>query len=63
VVSPSGYYGAYQFLPSTWDTTAMHAGRADLVGVLPSHAGEYDQDEMAWALYQWQGKSPWGGRC
>jgi hypothetical protein len=63
VVSPSGYYGAYQFLPSTWDTTAMHAGRADLVGVLPSHAGEYDQDEMAWTLYQWQGKSPWGGRC
>ncbi|MDQ1384244.1 MAG: resuscitation-promoting factor RpfB [Actinomycetota bacterium] len=63
VVSPSGYYGAYQFLPSTWDTTAMHAGRSDLVGVLPSHAGEYDQDEMAWVLYQWQGKSPWGGRC
>jgi peptidoglycan hydrolase CwlO-like protein len=63
VVSPSGYYGAYQFLPSTWDSTAVHAGRLDLVGVLPSHAGEYDQDEMAWALYQWQGKSPWGGRC
>jgi peptidoglycan hydrolase CwlO-like protein len=63
VVSSSGYYGAYQFLPSTWDSTAVHAGRLDLVGVLPSHAGEYDQDEMAWTLFQWQGKSPWGGRC
>jgi peptidoglycan hydrolase CwlO-like protein len=63
VVSPSGYYGAYQFLPSTWDTTAVHAGRFDLVGVLPSRASQFDQDEVAWALYQWQGKSPWGGRC
>jgi septal ring factor EnvC (AmiA/AmiB activator) len=63
VVSPDGYYGAYQFLPSTWDITASHAGRMDLVGVLPSHASVYDQDEMAWTLYQWQGKGPWGGRC
>jgi peptidoglycan hydrolase CwlO-like protein len=63
VVSPAGYYGAYQFLPSTWDTTAVHSGRLDLVGVLPSRASQFDQDETAWALYQWQGKSPWGGRC
>jgi septal ring factor EnvC (AmiA/AmiB activator) len=64
VVSPDGtYYGAYQFLPSTWNATAAHAGRMDLVGVLPSHASAYDQDEMAWVLYQWQGKGPWGGRC
>ena len=63
VVSPSGYYGAYQFLPSTWDATAVHAGRRDLVGVLPSLASPFDQDETAWALYQWQGPGPWGGRC
>jgi peptidoglycan hydrolase CwlO-like protein len=64
VVSADGlYYGAYQFLPSTWDVTANHAGRGDLVGVLPNRASEYDQDEMAWTLYQWQGKGPWGGRC
>jgi peptidoglycan hydrolase CwlO-like protein len=62
-VSPAGYYGAYQFLPSTWDVTAIRAGRNDLVGVLPSHASEYDQDELAWTLYLWQGKTPWGGRC
>ena len=63
VVSPSGYYGAYQFAPSTWDTTAVHAGRDNLIGVLPSRASPYDQDEMAWTLYQWQGNGPWGGRC
>jgi peptidoglycan hydrolase CwlO-like protein len=62
-ISPSGYYGAYQFLPSTWDSTAVHAGRLDLVGELPSRASPYDQDETAWALYQWQGAGPWGGRC
>ena len=63
VVSSAGYYGAYQFPPTTWNATASHAGRLDLVGVLPSHASPYDQDEMAWALYQWQGDGPWGGRC
>ena len=63
VVSSAGYYGAYQFAPSTWDTTAVHAGRDNLIGVLPSRASPYDQDEMAWTLYQWQGNSPWGGRC
>ena len=63
VISADGYYGAYQFLPSTWDAIASHAGRLDLVGVLPNRASEYDQDEMAWALLQWQGKAPWGGRC
>lgn len=64
IVSASGlYHGAYQFLPSTWDATAAHAGRLDLVGVLPSRASAFDQDEMAWQLYQWQGTAPWGGRC
>ena len=64
VVNPSGpYYGAYQFLASTWNITARHAGRVDLVGVVPSSASPYDQDEMAWSLYQWQGSGPWGGSC
>ena len=64
VVSADGrYHGAYQFLPSTWDATAAHAGRRDLVGVLPSRASVADQDDVAWALYQWQGKGPWGGLC
>jgi peptidoglycan hydrolase CwlO-like protein len=63
IVSSSGYYGAYQFLPSTWDSTVVHEGRLDLVGILPSRASQFDQDETAWTLYQWQGKGPWGGRC
>jgi hypothetical protein len=62
VVNPSGpYYGAYEFLASTWNITARHAGRVDLVGVVPSTAPPFDQDEMAWSLYQWQGSGPWGG--
>jgi Transglycosylase-like domain len=64
VINPAGpWYGAYQFLASTWNITARHAGRLDLVGVLPSNASASDQDDMAWTLYQWQGSGPWGGSC
>ena len=52
-------YGAYQFLLSTWNLAANHAGRGDLVGLDPRRASAYDQDEMAWTTYQWQGKRPW----
>ena len=52
-------YGAYQFLKPTWNLTANHAGRGDLVGLDPRQASEYDQDDMAWTLYQWQGKRNW----
>jgi hypothetical protein len=52
-------YGAYQFLQSTWNLTANHAGRGNLVGLDPRRASAFDQDEMAWVLYQWQGKRPW----
>jgi hypothetical protein len=63
-VNPAGpYLGAYQFLQSTWNLTATHAGRTDLVGVPANTATPYDQDEIAWALYQWQGMGPWGGHC
>jgi hypothetical protein len=57
----NGYYGAYQFLPSTWNATAKRAGRPDLVGVLPSNASPADQDAMALALYQTNGRQPWAG--
>ncbi|HEX5616698.1 MAG TPA: transglycosylase family protein [Acidimicrobiia bacterium] len=63
-VSASGTYrGAYQFSRSTWDSTARHAGRLDLVGVDPAAASPADQDELALHLYEWQGASPWLGRC
>jgi Transglycosylase-like domain len=64
VVNPRGpWYGAYQFLASTWNVAARHAGRIDLVGVIPSQAAPSDQDDVAWSLYQWQGAGPWGGGC
>ena len=63
-MSASGaYMGAYQFLQSSWDSTAAHAGRGDLIGVPPNLASPADQDAMALALYQWQGSRPWGGAC
>jgi hypothetical protein len=63
-VNPAGpYLGAYQFLQSTWNSGANHGGRTDLIGVPPNTASQYDQDDVAWIVYQWQGKGPWGGRC
>ena len=63
-VNPSGTYrGAYQFSRSTWDNTARHAGRPDLVGVDPAAASVADQDFLALDLYQWRGAAPWLGRC
>lgn len=62
VDSPDGlYHGAYQFLQSTWDETANHIGRTDLVGVDPHTTNAATQDDMAWALFQWRGSSPWAG--
>jgi prefoldin subunit 5 len=57
------YMGAYQFLQSTWNSTANGAGRPELIGVPPHTATQYDQDDMAWALYQRSGSGPWGGNC
>jgi hypothetical protein len=63
-VNPAGpYLGAYQFHQSTWNGGANHAGRLELVGVPPNTASEYDQDDVAWAIYQWRGKAPWGDAC
>jgi hypothetical protein len=63
-VDPSGTYrGAYQFSRSTWNNTALRAGRLDLVGVDPAIASVADQDLLALDLYQWQGAGPWLGRC
>jgi peptidoglycan hydrolase CwlO-like protein len=62
--NPAGpYLGAYQFLQATWNSAANHAGRTELINVPPSTASQYDQDDMAWSLYVWQGSRPWGGLC
>lgn len=57
------FRGAFQFMRSTWDSTAAMAGRPDLIGVDPAEASVGDQDTLAWALYQASGNGPWGGRC
>ena len=57
----SGASGAYQFLPSTWNSIAASSGRPDLVGIDPASASAPDQDAMAAALYAQQGGSPWAG--
>jgi hypothetical protein len=63
-VNPAGpYLGAYQFLQSTWNSGANHAGRLELVGVPPNTASEYDQDDIAWVVYKWRGNGPWGDGC
>jgi hypothetical protein len=62
-VNLGGYYGAYQFSQPTWDVTANHAGSPRLIGVRPDQASPWDQDQLAWVLYQWQGNAPWSGLC
>ena len=57
------YRGAYQFHQQTWNSTAAHAGRSDLVGRDPASVAPGDQDAMAAHLYGWQGSAPWGGAC
>ena len=62
-VNRHGYYGAYQFDPRTWNHTAAHAGRQDLVGIRPDRASPADQDAMAEALLGWLGRTPWHNAC
>ena len=42
----NGFYGAYQFMPATWNSIARLTGRTDLVGVSPHLAAPADQDAM-----------------
>ena len=63
-MSPGGTYrGAYQFDQVTWNGTARHLHRYDLVGMRPDLAAPAVQDLLAYTLYRWQGAGHWHGRC
>lgn len=60
-VNANGHYGKWQFSISTWDATAVAAGRLDLVGVRPDMALPADQDAMAAVLWaSGAGCANWG---
>jgi len=59
----SGAGGAYQFMQSTWNITAAHFGRPDLIGLRPNYATPHDQDMLAVHLLLWYGRSPWAYYC
>ena len=63
-VSPNGLYrGGFQFAHGTWNEAAMLAGLPGLVGELPNLATKADQDTLAIALYNADGKQPWLDGC
>lgn len=61
----NGYYGAFQFLHSTWAGAITRAGYPLLAGVPPVDPviGPYYQDAGAVQLASERGAQPWGGRC
>jgi hypothetical protein len=63
-VSPDGQYmGGFQFSQSTWNEAALLAGLPGLVGVPPNQAPPADQNALAIALYNADGKQPWLDGC
>jgi hypothetical protein len=63
-VSPNGdYMGGFQFSQATWNEAAQMAGMPQLVNVPPNQATPAQQDDLAIALYNADGKQPWNDRC
>lgn len=52
----NGFFGAVQWLRSTWDAAAARAGRHDLVGVAPDAVAPSDQDEIT--RFWWNHSDP-----
>ena len=55
----NGFYGAYQFHPTSWDYAVGAIGLNEWVGVLPHLAPPEVQDAAALSLYHLQGKGAW----
>jgi hypothetical protein len=63
-VSPGGtYMGGFQFSQSTWNQAASLAGMPQLINVPPNEATPAQQDDLAIALYNADGKQPWNDSC
>jgi len=50
-VNPAGYYGLYQFTPSTWRSVGGNG--------LPTSASSHEQTARAQTLFRRAGSSPW----
>lgn len=57
----NGYFGAYQFLPGTWDSAANATGRPWLAGHLPTQATDFEQDAVTLDYARMTNGSPWAG--
>jgi hypothetical protein len=63
-VSPGGtYMGGFQFSQATWNQAAALAGMPQLINVPPNDATPAQQDDLAIALYNADGKQPWNDSC
>lgn len=56
-----GYFGAYQYLPGTWNSAATHTGRPWLAGLLPTQVTDFEQDAVTLDYARLTGGQPWAG--
>jgi hypothetical protein len=59
VAYSGGFYGAYQFSQSTWNSVANRHYGGQYAGVRPDYAPAAWQDAFTRALYSEMGRSPW----
>jgi hypothetical protein len=55
--------GGFQFSQPTWNQAAALAGMPQLINVPPNAATPAQQDDLAIALYDADGKQPWNDSC
>lgn len=61
----NGYYGAYQYRPSTWVTATRYyyGGWSYVSGTTPDRISQSIQDRVTLAYARATGGSPWGYAC
>jgi len=64
IVSSNGlYFGAYQYLPSTWNSQARSQGYGAWAGTRPDQAPAHIQDAVTLSTLNNGGASHWGYSC